>query len=494
MRNRIVVLLCCVLGVSQATITFERTYGFGGNNYGYHLEQTSDGGYILTFEGQDPAHQLVGYLLKTDSLGNQEWVNYYYSPLHRGASPNGLCVTLDKDYVIAGSMGGTGVCDPWAVKADSVGEMLWTYRHDGPNYDYFYSVAPTADSGCILTGKLSEGGSYGQGLLKLTRDGRREWLKFYLLPDQETSGGWVWQTGDHGYYCVGMTRVDTSPSLLNCDWRVVRTDSLGETLWTTTYRPDIPGYIGNNNVSACPTTDGGCVLSGCDAFGHGYMSYVAKLDSLGHGLWARTVFRDTVPGPPAREVYCAQETPDRGFIAVGCQPGGQHARVLVARLDSLCDTLWTRRYDGLDSAVHDNAYWVVNTRDGGYAISGIADERPAYLIKTDSMGVVYVGVSERENNLLTDDVLTAEPNPFRRLVNIRLGPGTGTVFLNGKPCQSPALTVYDASGRLVQRLPSVRNGTWDGRDRNGRLLPAGAYFIEARAGSKRRVVQVLVTR
>jgi hypothetical protein len=142
-------------------------------------------------------------------------------------------------------------------------------------------------------------------------------------------------------------------------------------------------------------------------------------------------------------------------------------------------------FDGADPVETDWGEWVINTRDGGFAASGIADYRPAYLIKTDSMGLVYNAVSERGPSPLTDDVLTAEPNPFQRVVNIRCG-----TALSG----TPSLNVYDASGRMVRQLPSGLSATWDGKDADGRLVPAGTYFIEARTRTDRRLVKVLLTR
>jgi hypothetical protein len=76
------------------------------------------------------------------------------------------------------------------------------------------------------------------------------------------------------------------------------------------------------------------------------------------------------------------------------------------------------------------------------------------------------------------------PNPFCNRVQIRYG-------LAG---ELPRLTIYDAAGRLVRRLPAARVATWDGRDERGRSLPPGAYFIEARAGSGRRMAKVLLAR
>jgi hypothetical protein len=478
LKVRIVVMLFAFIGTASATITFERTWGFNNtNNYAYCVEQTPDDGYILTFAGQDSAHQEVGYLLGTDSLGNLEWWRQYYSPTNSGAVPNGLCATLDRGYVLAGNMGGIGVSDGWAVKADSVGDTLWTYVHAGPGYDRFISVAPTPDSGCVLAGCLTEGSDNGMALLKLSREGRREWLKFYCPPGKQTGGGWVWQTRDRGFFYVGCMHDDTSGIE---DWYLVKTDSVGDTIWTTIYRPDVPDYRGTWMGSACPTADGGCALCGTDAFDQGHVSYLAKLDSLGHGLFARSFFRDTIPGPHVRMVQCVQEAPDRGFILVGHQDPTP-SRVLMARFDSLGDTLWTRGYDGSDPTLSDDGYWVVNTRDHGFAVSGIADERPAYLIKTDSMGLVSVPVSEGAAARSMLSGLTAQPNPFRSSTVLRLttGPLDHSTTL---------LRIYDQAGRVVREFPGldVKRGmysvTWDGRDAKGSTLASGIYFVRLKSG------------
>jgi len=58
------------------------------------------------------------------------------------------------------------------------------------------------------------------------------------------------------------------------------------------------------------------------------------------------------------------------------------------------------------------------------------------------------------------------------------------------------LQVRDATGRLVRELRASDAGSavWNGRGRDGRLLPAGVYFLQAGAGTGRRVAQVLFTR
>jgi hypothetical protein len=82
--------------------------------------------------------------------------------------------------------------------------------------------------------------------------------------------------------------------------------------------------------------------------------------------------------------------------------------------------------------------------------------------------------------------LEVTPNPFRRTAMVCLRHGTSWGDLQ----------IRDATGRRVRDLRLSESGTalWDGRDQDGRRLPAGAYFIEARVGAQRRAVQVLLTR
>jgi hypothetical protein len=68
------------------------------------------------------------------------------------------------------------------------------------------------------------------------------------------------------------------------------------------------------------------------------------------------------------------------------------------------------------------------------------------------------------------------PNPFSSRVRLVVrGPGGLEAAASTQPA---TLDIYDAAGRLVQRL-SGRLGDgfeWDGCDAFGRRLPAGVYF------------------
>ncbi len=90
---------------------------------------------------------------------------------------------------------------------------------------------------------------------------------------------------------------------------------------------------------------------------------------------------------------------------------------------------------------------------------------------------------------LTQAVLVAAPNPHRANgAHLR-------VLLPGEITSE--LTIFDAQGRRVRRLDTPPSGSgwreidWDGRDDEGRTLPAGSYFVRLRTPREARTLRVV---
>jgi len=105
------------------------------------------------------------------------------------------------------------------------------------------------------------------------------------------------------------------------------------------------------------------------------------------------------------------------------------------------------------------------------AVFGMAILTPAF----GYGGVQGTGVA----SALPTRLLSCTPNPFGRATAISYQVGrAGPV----------ALTVHDASGRLVRRLEAGPRPAgsyvirWDGTDGRGHTVPAGVYFIRLTAG------------
>ena len=258
---------------AQGDTLWTRTYGGLTSTSANSAHQTADGGYIVTGWVSVPEmpHDDV-YLVRTDEAGDTLWTRAY-----GGAGDDvGWSVrqTADGGYIVAGATSsyGAGNSDVYLIKTDAQGDTLWTRTYGGPGQDLGCSVQQTADGGYIVAGSTS---SYGAGsgdvyLIKTDSSGDTLWTRTYGGP-YEDYGYSVRRTSDCGYIIGGATASFGAGAL---DVYVIRTDSQGDTLWTRTYG----GAYADLGNSVLQAEDGGYAIAGeTYSFGAGgYDVYLIK--------------------------------------------------------------------------------------------------------------------------------------------------------------------------------------------------------------------------
>ncbi len=99
---------------------------------------------------------------------------------------------------------------------------------------------------------------------------------------------------------------------------------------------------------------------------------------------------------------------------------------------------------------------------------------------------------------LRSDVSAAPPAPTGpATLRVHPNPGAGRFsFRLAGGDRAAVVDVYDLRGRRVQqlRLPASGTATWDGRDREGRRLPAGTYLARVTGAGVPAAVRVTITR
>ena len=192
---------------SQGDSIWTKTFG-GTHQKGKSVQQTTDGGYIICGTREDIPEIGDVYLIKTDSQGDSIWTKTF------GGVENdeGYSVqqTTDGGYIITGeteSFGiGNGEQDVWLIKTDSQGDSVWTKTFGGNERDEGHSVQQTTDGGYIITGETN---SFGNGesdvwLVKTDSQGDSLWTKTFGGNEQD-GGSSVQQTIDGGYVIIGYT-------------------------------------------------------------------------------------------------------------------------------------------------------------------------------------------------------------------------------------------------------------------------------------------------
>jgi hypothetical protein len=156
-----------------------------------------------------------------------------------------------------------------------MGDTLWTRTFGGTDSAGGYSVQQTDDGGYIVAGYTY---SYGAGksdiyLIKTNPLGDTLWTKTFGRERNER-GYSVQQTDDGGYIAAGYTY---SYGAGESDIYLVKTDSLGNRLWTETYGESDREWA----KSVQQTDDGGYILTGSREYSGYYFNdndiYLIKL-------------------------------------------------------------------------------------------------------------------------------------------------------------------------------------------------------------------------
>ncbi len=171
--------------------------------------------------------------------------------------------------------------------------------------------------------------------------------------------------------------------LLICSSLVISVEA--SSIWSQTY-----GGGGNDEAhSLIMTSDGGYALAGKTlSFGAGGDDFwLVKTDALGNMEWNRTY-----GGTLGDEAYSLVATADGGYALAGIcnftSPFSGSYDFWLVKTDALGNMEWNQTYGGTGQ---DWAWSLVATSDGGYAIAGYtssfgAGSRDFWLVKTDAFG------------------------------------------------------------------------------------------------------------
>lgn len=370
-------LLTLFLSSPQIDAQFQKLYGASHDMQAFCAQQTNDGGFIICGNLSVDSLNTDIVLLKTNSNGDTLWKKQYggLSGEYEGIVEQ----TSDGGYVVTGTTYsyGAGLGDVLVFKTDANGDTLWARTYGGAGDEIGQYIQQTFDNGYIVGAHSDTYGAKGDFyLLRLNGNGDTIWTRNYG-GQKHDHGFCVQQTSDSGFILVGHS-VSFGPA---GGFYAVKTKSNGDTLWTRGYGGMLDSYC----YSVKQTNDGYLLAGTTLAFGAGGSdAMVVKINLVGDTVWTKTY------GTAGEEYFnCVKETPDGNFILVGSASGGvDSSQAFLVKIDPNGDTLWAKTHggahdeEGLYVNVCADSGYVVAGRSNSFS-NGISE---MYLIKTDKNG------------------------------------------------------------------------------------------------------------
>ncbi|HEX7342952.1 MAG TPA: T9SS type A sorting domain-containing protein [bacterium] len=469
-------LLLCSGALAQPDTLWTKVYGGENTDWAQCMQITEDGGLIVV--GSTSSLGLPGgntWLLKTDANGDTLWTRTYPS-----SSGSSVRETLDGGYIIAGTEHFGMYTHAYLIKTDGEGDTLWTRSYGDiipPGFDQSWAnaVQQTDDGGFVFAGKISPLLSANQVyLVKTDALGDTLWTRFFGGEGQEGLYDMV-VADDGGLVSVGYT---TSYGNGLSDVYIIKTDSDGNTVWTRIY-----GWLGQDQgLALARTNDGGFIIAGYSSLTQSpnYDVYLIRTNPQGDTLWTQRY-----DGMGSDGGWDVQEVQDGGFIVVGGTNlfPIESADLWAIRTDENGGTLWTKQIGRLNG---DRGHSIRQTADGGYIIAGVTN--------------MIDGISDVWLVRLAEDIAAADPpdpivpsqfalypafpNPFNPVTKLKFSLPGATVI---------SLSVFNTQGGLVGVLADgLYSAGYHETSFDGTGLPSGLYLCQLQTSFGRSTVKLML--
>ncbi|MEI8134266.1 MAG: T9SS type A sorting domain-containing protein [bacterium] len=327
MKNLFVIVFIAVL-TATSFAQIGSHYGGAGNQYGYRIRNTNDGGFIVAGS--------------TDIDGTQQ--GKY-----------------------------------WVMRFDSKGKPMWDSAYGRSGNNFLWSVEPTRDNGALISGYSGDQNSGNEEALmyKLDSVGRvvKKLEVDYAMGDH---AHWFKQLSNGDYYWTGHTDSKGDP---RGDMIMQKLDSNFKLIWEKTYDD---GSYEHSHVAAL-TKDDGCILLGHTSSSAGREKFFAvRVDTAVTVIWKKDFGSDAANNDSPYDVTYTREGNYAFFGYSGDYSTVSSMWLLVVDTNG---TIVINKHYNIDVSF---VYGGIQSSDSGYVLSGYSQKPGAmthlYVVKTDKKG------------------------------------------------------------------------------------------------------------
>jgi len=441
--NRVITLALFVTAMSAMThaqppdTLWTKVYGGSFYEQAFSIIPLDEGGYmaagyrVATYNGDEDI-----WLLRIAENGDTLWTKCY----EMGGSERAWCIqrTYDGGFIVCGETEAFNVQwdpDVFLMKTDENGDSLWFHHWGGDNLDAAYNVKETPDHGFALVGTTESFGENWKNVWLIRTDsvGDTLWTKTFGSTGQGTvEGKSLDLTDDGGFIIVGRTQFFGTTDYEEV--YLIKTDNTGVAEWQTVYGGDTSSEWGESVVQ---TEDGGFIIgANFREMSADWDWYFIKTDQDGNVDWTTKL-----GGDGNDYMNCVRQTSDGGFIGAGSYTVyNPYAQIDFAalKIDSAGDSVWLFE---IGDGSEDEAAWIEETGDDEYILAGTRAYSNVYLVKLG--GELGIPIKEPGQYPKSYALHKAYPNPFN--LNVTLGfdlPMSAKV----------SLEIFDVTGRSAAKV------------------------------------------
>ncbi len=324
---------------ATGNIEWRNAYGGTQGEVALHVQQTTDGGYIIagetnSFDGSitnpNPHGNGECWIIKIDGSGAIQWQKTYGGSQNEQAlyikeiSTGYIFCAISKSSNYDATLN-HGLYDYWIVKIDFLGNIVWQKSYGGTGDDYPYAIETTVDGGYLIAGfsNSTDGdvtanhGDNDAWIIKLDTAGNLLWQKTYGGTDNDRINA-IKAATDGGYILTGYAISNNGDVIGNHGLRdvwILKINDAGNLLWQKCLGGT--GHESGGTITA--TQDGNYFITGSSSFSNGDVTqnyggndvWIVKINQTGNLIWQKTLGGNNTDFGMA-----GQQTIDGGFIVI----------------------------------------------------------------------------------------------------------------------------------------------------------------------------------